>query len=361
MSNFFRTIRRVAAHIIFSPFSPILTLLVGWVLTLLSSVPNNDLPPAINTLITHKMQLVYFLLAWFIFASIYHYYFEKNKDYMNQISKLQHTISNMETQLQQSAGIIMNKYGEFAAFKKQAIFADMLKEFVCGTTIIDSAQIYTYSTSLIKKNVQIKLVSESSFAYEGVDINQILQTYYPIQKDIYNKFLQIVHLWKSVQLGLNEQMTAFEYENMQESLTINVQSLFEDIYNKLKDSSKVDALDDSTLFNQYRILTLLYQLSNSSDRFNITPKLLPNNPELESFLAMGKRTGILGAILLQQTFIFRHAGDSAKHGRIYVCFPFVFSDQNYCILCTIPPAEDPTIEQCSYIRQKFIKILQKFQ
>ena len=353
-------ILRALSYIMLNPVSPVITLIVGWLLSITVIAPDPQLPYPINYLASHKGEIVGVLIAWLALASMYQYYNEKTHDMKNQISNLNSTISIMENQIQQSAGIIMNKYGEFYQFKKQSIFNDLLQQFVSNTTNIDSAQIYSYSTCQSGQYVQIKISSAASYAGEGVDINQILQTYYPIEHQIYDQFIEIVHLWKKREAGLNDQVSPFEYEQLQNQLLCKIQDLFAQIHQELEQATRESILLNPTLFNHYRIMTLLYQISNPSDTMNITPQFLQDNHDLEEFLATGKRTGVLGAVLLQQTFIFRHAGASAKHGRIYICFPLAYNDEDFCVLCTLPPSENISIELCSYARKKFMKIFEKY-
>ena len=53
------------------PLSPIVTLIVGWILTVLVTLPNDSFPNFINEMIEHKSAIMTFLILWLIFTVIY--------------------------------------------------------------------------------------------------------------------------------------------------------------------------------------------------------------------------------------------------------------------------------------------------
>lgn len=346
-----------------NPASPLLTLLVGWLLTLYATVPGAELPYVVKFLLAHKAIIAYAIVLWILLACVYYYFSCKIKELEEKVLTQQASIQEKNSQLQHSAGIIMNKYGEFLGFKIHMMFQEALEEIVNNVDAIDSAQIYSYSKSikraaLLLPEVVIKLENITGYASEGIDINQILQTYYHIDKTHYDRLQKIVYLWKEVANGISDDISAATLESDQKLLTHEVSSLFKTIYNLFKNVTKDMVLRNEHLYNDYRILTLLYQLALDTNKVNSVSRLLPGEKaELEEFLNQGKRTGILGSILLEDTFIFRHAGPSAKHGRIYVCFPFQCYEKEYCVLFTISPTETYTIPYFEYAREKFLKIL----
>lgn len=353
----------IVFEVTLNPASPLLTLLVGWLLTLYATVPGADLPYIVRFLLARKTIIVYAIFLWIFLACVYYYFSCKVKELEEKVLMQQASIQEKNSQLQHSAGIIMNKYGEFLGFKMHMMFQEALKEVVNNVDAIDSAQIYSYATSIKKlgispQEVLIKLENITGYASENVDINQILQTYYHIDKKHYDRLQNIVHLWKKVANGISDDTSAATLEYDQDILQKEVIKLFEDIYHSFESVDKETVLQNEKLYNDYRILTLLYQIASDTNKVNSVSRLLPEEKaELEEFLNQGKRTGILGSILLDDTFIFRHAGPSAKHGRIYVCFPFQCYEKEYCVLFTISPTDTYTIPYFEYAREKFLKIL----
>lgn len=353
----------IVFEVTLNPASPLLTLLVGWLFTLYATVPGAELPYIVRFLLEHKTIIAYAIVLWIFLACVYYYFSCKVKELEREVLTQQTIIQEKNSQLQHSAGIIMNKYGEFLSFKMQEMFRETIKEVVCNVDAIDSAQIYSYSTSIKKEpfltpEVLIKLENITGYASENIDINQILQTYYHINKRHYDKLQNIVHLWKKVASGMSNDISAATLEHNQDTLKGEIKDLFESIYNSFINVTKDHIIQNEQLYNDYRILTLLYQMASDTNKVNAVSNLLPEGKRnLEEFLNQGKRTGILGSILLSDTFIFRHAGPSAKHGRIYVCFPFQCYEKEYCVLFTISPTEIYTIPYFEYAREKFLKIL----
>lgn len=348
-----------------NPVSPIATLLVGWLLTIYATPPSSNLPIIVVKCLENKNIIISLILGWLL-LSISSYYYREQIDNLNKSLLEKETIIKQKNeQLQNSSAIIMNKYGEFHQFKTSTMFYEILQEFVNNIGTVDSAQIYSYSISSSKQKnaceqVIIKLQNVAGYAYEGIDINQILQTYYPIDKEYYDQFRYILTLWKIVASKPTNELHSQRYLKYVEELDENMAQLFNTLSDILNQAT-IDTINEhEEYYNFYRMLTVLHTILFNMNSINKLPdKFLTKNKDknVESFLNNGKRTGILGAILLEDLFIFRHSGPSSKHGRIYVSFPIEFQFKQYCILLTISPNTDYNTKYFDYMRSKFLNIL----
>ena len=57
--------------VLLNPISPIVILIIGWLLTILVSQPNSKFPSFINYMIKHPVVIIVFIVFWLIFSVIY--------------------------------------------------------------------------------------------------------------------------------------------------------------------------------------------------------------------------------------------------------------------------------------------------
>lgn len=378
--NRIKRIVKTLIDLIVSPVSPVLTLAIGWLLTISVTTTNTEFPFVINMMIQHRRILFLIVFVWLIFALAYQYHVNAIEEIRQENKILKAQITEKDRQLNTSSGIILNKFGEFERFKRIAMFEEAMKVIVDNSMIIESAQLYSYSILNHQKNkIRIKLNSVAGYVQEEVVINNILQTYYELEKDDYKKVRFIVELWKQL-TSVNSNALSWEQITLKsEAFIQNSTELFSKIKDKLrKINSQVELLegDGEINYNNYRVLTVLYQLMNSTDSLNILPALLIEKDDsdvkrsqiewLENELYKGKRTGLLGSILLEDVFMFRHVGTSSKHGRLYIAFTLEISEQNYCILFTVAANQIDEISnseqlrrECENLKAKFVENIRK--
>lgn len=318
-----------------NPISPIITLVIGWLLTILVTEPKPNFPRFINYMISNPAAIMMLILFWLVFSVIY-------TEQRNSIIKLNEEIrikneiiKEKETQLNHTAGIILNRSGDFARFNTLLRFNDALKGFVQNNILVESSQIYTYSIKRIKRDVIIKVAYESGYVYDNIDINNLAQTYYELDYTDYNQLKDIVNIWK--ELSTNSITSIREKDALIETVVKGIENLFKKYYSELHELTNVSNINNKH-FTKYRILTLLIRLARRYSTTTIDNKniLGEDKKEIEYYLLNGKRTGILSSILLEDTFMFKYTRNShKKDGRAYVCFPANIANQNYIIVFSI--------------------------
>ena len=237
------------------------------------------------------------------------------------------------------------------------MFSELLESFVKNNPEIDSIQLYTYSLRKYKKDIIIKISYEEGFADENIDINNILQTYYTIDIDDYKHIKSIVSSWKKV---IVSDISNKDKKIILEKMFIEISDMFERIYKKLNNIKSINEIQDKD-FNNYRLLTILFRLLGDNKGVTIKTNFLSETKNhIENYLLNGKRTGVLGSILLEDAFIFRHEGITSKHGRLYMCFDLEIYSQNYIILFTIPPYDlediEELLEKLENLKNNFIEM-----
>ncbi|MCM1155753.1 MAG: hypothetical protein NC489_26430 [Ruminococcus flavefaciens] len=320
---------------LFNPVSPAITLVIGWLLTILVTEPNAAFPDFINYMINNPIAIMIFILFWLVFSVIYTEQREHITKLCETIRIKDEVIKEKETQLNHTAGIVLNRSGEFARFNKLLRFDDALTGFVQNNILVESAQIYTYSIKRIKRDVIIKVSYEAGYVYDNIDINNLAQTYYELEYIDYNQLKDIVNMWK--ELLTNTITSVREKDALIETVVKGIESLFKKYYLELQGLEDISSINNKH-FTKYRILTLLIRLARRYSTTTIDNKniLGEEKKEIEYYLLNGKRTGILSSILLEDTFMFKYTRNShKKDGRAYVCFPANISKQNYIIVFSI--------------------------
>lgn len=304
-----------------NPISPIVTLFIGWLLSLLVTKADADFPAIVNYMINNPIGNMIFLVLWLIFSVVYTEQSNRIQKLIEEAIEKDEKIKEKDNQLNHTAGIILNRSGDFARFSKFLRFNDVLQGFVKNNILVESAQIYSYSIKRVKSKVNIKVEFDSGYVSENVDINNLAQTYYEIDYSEYTKLKDIIKIWK--ELSTNEITNLREKDVLISTVVNGIMELFKKYFAELVDITDVSLINNEH-FIQYRILTLLIRLARRYSTTTIDNKniLGEANKEIEYYLLNGQRTGILSSILLEDTFMFKYTRNSHKKKWTSICmFP----------------------------------------
>lgn len=322
--------------IMFNPYSPITILIVSFFINVISTSTNS--PNYIKNLSSSDniKRIQYIIILWLI-ITVFYTTWKKQIDIMSEkIGNLKETINEKQRHIEQNAGVILNKYGELAKFNKKQRFYDVLKSFVDNNTLVQSAQLYSYSMKVENSNiVKIRLKLEEGYTYENVDINGILQSYFLLELDEFKELKDIIELWKL--LYYNEEVEDIENDCLLKEFLDRAPKLLQNLVEKLNNIENIKSCNEFN-YSQYRIVLILLKILYTEYNGIETIQVLEEE-EVEKYLINTKRTGILGAILLQDTYIFKHVGNSLKNGRMYYSIYLKIYDENYVLLIAIPPNE----------------------
>lgn len=322
-----------------NPISPLFTLLIGWVLSLLISQPNDQFPSFINFMIVNPYVVLFFLAFWLIFAVIYTELQNRNSALKNDIALKEELIKEKDRQLSESTSIILNRSGDFANFNRLIRFENVLKNFTDNNALVDCIQMYNYSIKKIENIIDIKITYDSGYCSEGIDINNIAQCYYKLNYNDYNIVKNIIGIRK--RLSSNEHITLVEKDALIQILINSMQDTYKKFNRELQAIQSITDVNDLH-FTQYRILTLLASITKRKQVLVLDKsKILGSNrSKIEEYLLNGKRTGILNSILLEDVVMFNYTRNShKKSGRAYVAFPVKISMQNYICVFSIQTSD----------------------
>lgn len=347
---------------LFNPVSPIVTLIVGWVLTIWVTQPNENFPLFINYMIENQFVIVTFLILWLIFTVIYTDLRNNINALQNEIEQKNIIIAEKENQLKHTSGIALSRSGDFANFNRLLRFNEILKDFTENNTIVECTQMYSYSTKRSDNVITIKVLYDCGFCSDGVDTNNLAQCHYDINYNDYNTLKNVINIWKK--LSSDTYFPYAERDSLIKTLVDDINSLYRKYYKNLTEIESINQVTDIH-FTEYRIITLLLRLARRSTTTVINKNRILGNSktELENYLLNGKRTGILSSILLEELFMFKYTRNSHKKGgRAYISFPMNISMKQYICVFSIQTRDlDKNIDLEYEIKSLMENIVERFK
>lgn len=329
---------------LFSPASSFIYTAVGAVL---STILAMQLTTAGE--ITH-INLLYFILGIWIFFGLVAFLinYSSIKPAKCKINNLEESLIEKESiikeqkaQLKDEMHMIAGKYGEFSNFIKDGKITGFLSKIVNNFTYLDAIQVHSFNIRIDEEFLMYKLVYDNGYVKEGININNINQQYYKVDKDIYRKFKRTIDYYK-----------------------IYLDSVDEEIVNRIIDDA-VDILGD--IANNYTpehirifdiLLSIIESLNPDEDLDGINDlSIEPNDQQLEDdgteIIVSNsdesinfKRTGILGSILMNKDYMYDYEKiNNSKIHRKYFSFPDEFDNENKIITFIINTNSGANITQ----------------
>lgn len=274
----------------------------------------------------------------FISASIVYILGSFGIDYLieplkSKIIELENTIKEKDRQLSETHGILYHRYGEFARFSRELNFEESLKQFVDKYTIVNSAQIYRITRNKENNRIIITLNHIKGYCKNGFDINSMLQTTYILNYEIYKTFRRDV--WRKWKILRDNNLKSWEWLELYEDISESAKKIVDEIYKRFNKIDCVGIVENND-FSYYRLLSILALILTGSDNL-IRFDEVTGRKEIDQYLRRGKRTGVLGSILLEDIFIFSHKGESRKNGRMYVSFYYEDNEVPYVTIFSLSP------------------------
>lgn len=177
---------------------------------------------------------------------------------------------------------------------------------------IESMQAFQYRVKNADGYKYIKLSYLAGAANERIEINTILQTYFYFSYPVHKKIRNISSRYNKY---LNETDATLQggYWNDFASIGIDFCNQLMASLNSIKSTSEIEERH----CDMYRVLAKL--LPTVSKRAFET---FLENSSVEEALIKRKKTGILGALVINDLYIFKNQTSLAKSNRIYFAFPY---------------------------------------
>ncbi|MGL5903679.1 MAG: hypothetical protein ACRCZO_13435 [Cetobacterium sp.] len=272
----------------------------------------------------HSFYIIYFLIGVIsisIIRKIIEFYEEE--------------IADLNEKIKDESRLIWEKYHELQKFKTDEAINKTLEEFVTNFSEVLSVQIYQYNKFYRGKDVCFKVNHVYSYIEEASGINAIIQDYYYIKKNMYDRLIEAIDKESSPLLS--------------KFISLNHNYLFK------KDINKIDLYDCTNYNLLYFAFQKLLHLSNQN---SIVSNLLPEDKEQK--LKQFKRGGILRGILAKDYYYFNNIKD-AKKNRIYVTKCIELHKKPHVVLFSFHNHLNIPREQIYELATKYINEISKFQ
>lgn len=178
---------------------------------------------------------------------------------------------------------------------------------------VDSLQLYKYNNFNDKYGSHIQCNFIGGVAKQGYEINAIQQTYFDFPHKLYKKIDKIAEAYR-IYKNEEEQRKSLLKKGLKEK----IEDVMSDITKELGNLNPADEISEEA-YSIYRMYNCYLGLPD----FNLDLDLSTINENLKNALNTEKRNNILGAMLLDDLYIFRNENSLNKKNRLYFSFPFL--------------------------------------
>lgn len=193
-------------------------------------------------------------------------------------------------------------------------FMNKLRSIIEDYDYVESIQIYQYKNKQ-EKDFKIKLNFLSGLADEDIEINSVMQAYFKIPFKIYKTLKSFCNLYDNYTAETSEEArTALEVRF--KDIGYRLVQTFLTRLNSIQKISEITEYD----FVYYRLLRIVFQIINGNGlaRYIV-------DQDIENYLLRGKKTGLIGSVILNSPQAFKNETSYNKKNRIY----FTYKVKNY--------------------------------
>lgn len=222
-----------------------------------------------------------------------------------------------------------------------------LKDLVDKNEYVESVQAYQYWYKNDSESKYIKVCYITGSVDERIDINSIMQTHYYIPYSLNKKLKYISELYDSY-LKATDPNTKDSFRTLYKA---EGKSFCETVLLSL---NSLNTVDDIKKYHCELYQCALRVLSLISDK---PIETILKNPDIENELIRRRKTGLLGSIIIHDTYIFKNQSSSTKTNRVYCSFPYD-TDKNIVLLISLSndtmSNEKDIVEYCKGIRNEIV-------
>lgn len=230
-------------------------------------------------------------------------------------SKSEEVEKSFEEKSRVQAAIILDKNANLRKVELQKSIRTVMENFVQNNNAIHAAQLYKYETTSYQINMEYKVTYYDGYVSEGIDINGILQQYYSINKNDYQKY--------------KDGIEKFRTGNNDDKLMDYIEEKINYFNNASRLNRNEDGLIYATLLDAYATLSTVSEDLESID----FPK--SKKDKLEKLKGKYKRLSIFRGILINGFYMSEYEGNGDKQGRIYATTPIKIFNSTMLLLIAI--------------------------
>lgn len=235
---------------------------------------------------------------------------------------------------QLAAGKQINKelQDKIQLLNRSIVLQHALTSFIEASEILESAQLYHYTKNKdIKPDdifVKIVVSFKASAAKKDVEINSILQSSFVFETTLFNEINDFFKQFNEY-YGQREKKRDVFIEATLGTYNVSLIKKLTESLNNIQSISDIHPFH----YSYYRILMVLHSIYNKNNSISIESLLKDVN--IENQLLLGKKTGLLGTIFMDNMYCFNNRRSLLKKDRIYITFPVNIKNENYIALISV--------------------------
>lgn len=286
--------------------------------------------------------LILLYIFCYVYSDISNYITKKMENRIEEIKgPLINENNELKSKLSTKAGSLIDTFSELQHFQEKEVLMKHLQEFTGNHEVVHSAQVYTYFKKIKEEKITIKVSYINGYAYENIDINAMIQTYYEMDLKIYQDIMKIMGIKNQIDsIKENINIDAIKVNNellgkLEAEMKSTLMEFISNNREKINEKNIENLNDDDAIL--FALLELCIELLIDNDlegealdglwKLQITDSI-----EKDIKLRSLKRTGILNGIFKINTHKFKNKGDSNKKDRIYITRCFKMNNLN-CVMC----------------------------
>ena len=220
-----------------------------------------------------------------------------------------------------------------SCLKLQAKAASYIKAKIkkCHTSI-ESIQLYSYCETKAEHSVEYSIEYIDGVKKPNVEINALLGMNLSLDIDTYEEAQGIITFYNNYNNAANEQQLDTSKTVLEEAITKGTKRI-KNILAEIEQTDTVKSADCSLARVLMIYCSILASLEKETTFVGFGDNALGLTKDIEQTLFTNKRTGVLGAILLQNyPYGFYYNRNSDKSGRTYCSFVCSNKEKEYLVL-----------------------------
>ena len=212
----------------------------------------------------------------------------------------------------------------------------VLQEYTIGTEIVDCIQLFEHSDlsdsgiassdNLIDVSVQFI----DGCTNKNVNVNALFCSHYIFERDIFDSLTSLLNAREKYLSECQRRRDKTREKHLQDHAI----ELVKELNNRLNTLALSEISDIHYVY--YRVLEILTTLVLMPDAKAVEiERLLQGDAEVEAQLKTGRRTGILGSLLLNSSYAFSNEHSFVKKDRYYFTTPLLYKEHNLIMLVVL--------------------------
>ena len=250
---------------------------------------------------------------------------KKKEDKIAKLEAANDSYKAEKEALETKAQVLTGKLEEFQGWEQML---ERVSAYISESEVVDSVQFFNMSE--IPKadglapdaDVTLSLSFRDGRCRDGANVNALHNAVYHFKGDVFHSLMKLLPRWRDYYHGghVGKQSDPLTEKDIQND-AIQLTKIIREQLNQVTAESV-----NEFHYTHYRVFEILTTMI-LKDGVEIE-RLLQCQEGVEEKLKKGHRTGVLGAMLLDMTYIFSHENSEGKKSRVYFSAPLEYKKSN---------------------------------